>query len=66
LHRRVLTLPVSETNSVMGRSASEIKDDTEQQKTNEDEYLAGGHPELDLSEEGDTEDVDSKNDDNDD
>jgi hypothetical protein len=50
----------------MGRSASEIKDDTEQQKTNEDEHLAGGHPELDLSEEGDTEDVDGHNNDNND
>jgi hypothetical protein len=50
----------------VSRSASEIKDDTEQQKTNEDEHLAGGHPELDLSEEGDTEDVDGHNNDNND
>lgn len=49
----------------MGRSASEIEDDTEQQETDQDEYLARGHPELDFSEERDAENVDSHdNDDN--
>lgn len=61
-----LTLPVSETDPVVVGSTSEIEDDTQKEKTNEDQNLARGHPEFNLSEEGDTEDVDGQDNNNDD
>jgi hypothetical protein len=61
-----LTLPVSETDPVVVGSTSEIEDDTEKEKTNEDQNLASGHPEFNLSEERDTENVYGQDDNNDD
>lgn len=66
IHPARLTLPVSETDPVVVGSTSEIEDDTQKQKTNEDQNLARGHPEFNLSEEGDTENVDDQDNNNDD
>jgi hypothetical protein len=57
-----LTLPVSETDPVVVGSTSEIENDTEEQKTDENQNFAGRHPEFNFSEEGDTEDVDCQDD----
>lgn len=62
----ILTLPVSETDSVLVGATSEIENDTEEQKTDENQDFAGRHPEFDLSKEGDTENVDCQNDSDDD
>jgi len=50
----LLTLPVPETNPVVGRSSSEIEDDSQDDESNQNHHFDRTHPELELSEDGDS------------